>query len=226
MGKTGVDGGRRAHRHQAIVLTPTLPPLAGGGRGANAGRATSRSTRAMFLPTLPSASSHPNTPKRSNSGTTAPSGSVNVDRHISEPIGGISVRIQTNRARSLSRRYTCTPSGRSSASVTARPVSSASSRTAAPTSDSPGSACPFGMSHRGEREAWPSNKRSPSVTMTPHEMRFAISRDARRSAWQARRTRPAPPQSGSRANRLRPSGAAGHAPRTPPPPSPSPRSRC
>ena len=56
------------------------------------------------------------------------------------------------------------------AAATSNPVSSLSSRKAASAGVSPGSASPLGMSHRGEREAWPSRILAPSVTMTPQEV--------------------------------------------------------
>ena len=115
-----------------------------------------------------------NRPNLSNSGTSSPSGNANMDLQISWSRAGIAAGIQRNNARSLSRRYTCIPRSCNPASVTRRPVSSNNSRTAAATRVSPGSARPLGMSQRGDRVAWPSRIRCPSVTITPHEIRFVI----------------------------------------------------
>ena len=114
-----------------------------------------------------SASSRVNRPKRSNSGSIAPV--------RQRKIRGADERLRVGQRRGrpgeqgqiLAAQVGKTPSGRSSPPGAARPVSSSSSRHAAAAKVSPGSATPFGMSQRGERVAWPSSRRSPSVTMTP-----------------------------------------------------------
>ena len=124
------------------------------------------------MPTRPSASAWVNSPKRSNSGSIRPF-HENCEAQTRACGSGSCGRAQTNSARSLPLRYANTPSGRSSASGASSPVSSCSSRRAAAAKLSPGSASPFGISQRGDRVAWPSSRRRPSVMITPQLVVFA-----------------------------------------------------
>src|SRR5580698_10006079 len=109
---------------------------------------SSARSRARFLPTSGNASSRVNRPNLSNSGRRAPPRNSKKAEHLSVFGSGSSGTTQANSAKSLSRRYSLTPSGVSASGGATRPVSSASSRAAAATKVSPGSTPPFGISQR------------------------------------------------------------------------------
>ncbi len=125
----------------------------------------------MFRPTRDSASCQSKMPKRSNSGSRR-SPAANRLEHRSAAGSGIVAGRHLNSARSLPGRYRWRPSATSAAGAISSPVSSRSSRAAADAKSSPVSATPFGISHRGERVACPSNSRVPSVTRTPQLVVF------------------------------------------------------
>jgi hypothetical protein len=125
----------------------------------------------MFRPTRDSASCQSKMPKRSNSGSRR-SPTANRLEHRSAAGSGIVAGRHLNSARSLPGRYRWRPSATSAAGAISSPVSSRSSRAAADAKSSPVSAPPFGISHRGERVACPSNSRVPSVTRTPQLVVF------------------------------------------------------
>jgi hypothetical protein len=154
------------------VLLPTKDPASPD--ISSSARIVAR-TRAMFRPTRESASSQPNNPNRSNSGSDALPRSKRL-AHRSVARSGKAVRRHSNRARSLPGRYRWMPSVTNEPGAALSPVSFCNSRDAADAKSSPGAAIPFGISQRGERVAWPSKTRVPSVTSTPQLTAFMTDR--------------------------------------------------